>query len=118
MLGTTGGRFDGIVKSGDNTMVCTKQFCSYRDRAEDFASLDAILAGLRNALLSSAAFILQPIDLPVVDATTSISRDVLTDPWDRFIVGTARALALPLVTRDNAIPRDSAGGDHLVRSDP
>src|SRR6202035_6027282 len=21
---------------GDNTMVCTKQFCSYRDRAEDF----------------------------------------------------------------------------------
>ena len=24
---------------GDNTMVCTKQFCSYRDRAEDFAAL-------------------------------------------------------------------------------
>ena len=63
----------------------------------------AHLAGLRNALLSSAAFILQPIDLPIVDATTSISREVLTDPWDRFIVGTARALALPLVTRDSAI---------------
>jgi PIN domain nuclease of toxin-antitoxin system len=38
-----------------------------------------------------------------VDATTSISRDVLTDPWDRFIVVTAIALALPLVTRDHAI---------------
>lgn len=33
----------------------------------------AHLAGLRNALVSSAAFILQPIDLPIVDATTSIS---------------------------------------------
>ncbi|MEA2494004.1 MAG: hypothetical protein QOJ29_1915, partial [Thermoleophilaceae bacterium] len=30
----------------------------------------------------------------------------LTDPWDRFIVATAKALALPLVTRDAAI-RDS-----------
>ena len=63
----------------------------------------AHLTALRNALISSATFTLQPIDLAVVDATTSISRDLLTDPWDRFIVGTARALALPLVTRDEAI---------------
>lgn len=64
---------------------------------------DAHLAGLRSALLSSTAFTLQSIDLAVVDATTSIARDMLADPWDRFIVGTARALALPLVTRDEAI---------------
>ena len=25
---------------GDNTPVCTKQFCSYRDRAEDFAAAE------------------------------------------------------------------------------
>lgn len=31
---------------GDNTMVCTKQFCSYRDRAEDFASLKATVVGV------------------------------------------------------------------------
>src|SRR5919204_6976192 len=31
---------------GDNTMVCTKQFCSYRDRAEDFASLGATVVGI------------------------------------------------------------------------
>ncbi len=31
---------------GDNTMVCTKQFCSYRDRAEDFASLNATVVGV------------------------------------------------------------------------
>ena len=31
---------------GDNTMVCTKQFCSYRDNAEDFASLNATVVGI------------------------------------------------------------------------
>lgn len=31
---------------GDNTAVCTKQFCSYRDRAEDMASLDAVVVGI------------------------------------------------------------------------
>jgi peroxiredoxin len=31
-----------IVESRDNTMVCTKQFCSYRDRADEFAALDAL----------------------------------------------------------------------------
>lgn len=31
---------------GDNTMVCTKQFCSYRDRAEDFAALNATVVGI------------------------------------------------------------------------
>jgi peroxiredoxin Q/BCP len=31
---------------GDNTTVCTKQFCSYRDRAEDFAALDATVVGV------------------------------------------------------------------------
>jgi thioredoxin-dependent peroxiredoxin len=31
---------------GDNTTVCTKQFCSYRDRAEDFAALNATAVGI------------------------------------------------------------------------
>ena len=31
---------------GDNTPVCTKQFCSYRDRADDFASLNATAVGI------------------------------------------------------------------------
>jgi peroxiredoxin Q/BCP len=31
---------------GDNTMVCTKQFCSYRDRADDFAALPATVVGV------------------------------------------------------------------------
>jgi PIN domain nuclease of toxin-antitoxin system len=63
----------------------------------------ADLTRLRNLLASSPAVVLAPIDLEVVDATTSIPRDVLADPWDRFIVATAQVLRLSLVTRDDAI---------------
>jgi thioredoxin-dependent peroxiredoxin len=38
---------------GDNTMVCTKQFCSYRDRAEDFANLNATVVGISSQDLAS-----------------------------------------------------------------
>jgi peroxiredoxin Q/BCP len=31
---------------GDNTTVCTKQFCSYRDSAEDMSKLDATFVGI------------------------------------------------------------------------
>ena len=31
---------------GDFTEVCTQQFCSYRDRPEDFASLGATVVGI------------------------------------------------------------------------
>ena len=67
---------------------------------------DADLVGLRNLLASSPTLTLRSVDAEVVDATTAIPRDALTDPWDRFIVGTARTEAVPLVTRDRAI-RDS-----------
>jgi thioredoxin-dependent peroxiredoxin len=38
---------------GDNTPVCTKQFCSYRDRPEDFASLGATVVGISGQDLAS-----------------------------------------------------------------
>ena len=31
---------------GDETPVCTRQFCSYRDRSEDMASLEAVVVGI------------------------------------------------------------------------
>ena len=31
---------------GDETVVCTKQFCSYRDRADDMSALDAAVVGI------------------------------------------------------------------------
>jgi len=38
---------------GDNSPVCTKQFCSYRDRAQDFAALDATVVGISAQDLAS-----------------------------------------------------------------
>ena len=34
-------------------MVCTKQFCSYRDRKDDFAALNATVLGISSQDLSS-----------------------------------------------------------------
>ena len=34
-------------------MVCTKQFCSYRDRAADFKALDATVVGISSQDLAS-----------------------------------------------------------------
>lgn len=42
---------------GDDTTVCTKQFCSYRDRREEIAELDAVLVGISpQGLESKQAF--------------------------------------------------------------
>jgi thioredoxin-dependent peroxiredoxin len=38
---------------GDNTMVCTKQFCSYRDHPDEFASLAATVVGISAQDLAS-----------------------------------------------------------------
>jgi PIN domain nuclease of toxin-antitoxin system len=67
---------------------------------------DADLAQLREKIAASPELGLHPIDEDVADATIAIPRDVVADPWDRFIVATAKTLGLPLVTRDRAI-RDS-----------
>lgn len=61
------------------------------------------LERVRGTLTSSPKVDLHPIDVVVADACTAIPRDLLADPWDRFIVATAKALALPLVTRDRSV---------------
>ncbi len=38
---------------GDNTAVCTRQFCSYRDNAEAFGALDATVVGISSQSLES-----------------------------------------------------------------
>jgi thioredoxin-dependent peroxiredoxin len=38
---------------GDRTMVCTKQFCSYRDRPDAFAALGATVVGISSQDLES-----------------------------------------------------------------
>jgi thioredoxin-dependent peroxiredoxin len=45
---------------GDDTPVCTRQFCSYRDRAEDLDGLDATVVGISsNSLESHRSFTLR-----------------------------------------------------------
>jgi PIN domain nuclease of toxin-antitoxin system len=67
------------------------------------ALTEAEVNEVRATIVTSPAFVLQPVDLAIVDTTTAISRDLLGDPWDRFIVATAKALGIALVTRDAAI---------------
>ena len=38
---------------GDNTPVCTRQFCSYRDAGDDMSSLDAVVVGISSQSLES-----------------------------------------------------------------
>lgn len=63
------------------------------------------LSELHTLLTATSGIDLYPIDAAVAYAYTSISREMLTDPWDRFIVATALVLRAPLVTRDGAIQR-------------
>ncbi len=61
------------------------------------------LSDLRDLMTATSAVDLYQVDVAVADAYTGISRDLLKDPWDRFIVATALVLRAPLVTRDGAI---------------
>jgi thioredoxin-dependent peroxiredoxin len=38
---------------GDNTPVCTRQFCSYRDDSDELAALDAVVVGISSQSLDS-----------------------------------------------------------------
>lgn len=38
---------------GDNTTVCTKQFCSYRDNADAFGQLEATVVGISSQSVDS-----------------------------------------------------------------
>ncbi|HLM49854.1 MAG TPA: peroxiredoxin [Solirubrobacteraceae bacterium] len=79
---------------GDETPVCTKQFCSYRDRADDMAALDATVVGVSSQSLEShEAF----------RAKHGLTVPLLADPGGRVakaygahrpVVGTRRAVVV------------------------
>ena len=80
----------------------------------------AELGRLRDRLLRSPAVDLHPVDVDVADAYFRIDRGLLRDPWDRLIVATAMALALPLVTRGHQLvtrghQRSQPGRDAVVK---
>ena len=53
LAGHRGERVVLLFYPGDNTPVCTKQFCSYRDAGGDFAALDATVVGISSQDLAS-----------------------------------------------------------------
>ena len=97
---------------GDNTTVCTKQFCSYRDRADDFAALDATVVGISSQdLASHEGFI----------AKNSLNVPLLADV-DKQVAKAYSAFSSRLGTKRAVIVIDSDGivrhrHDHLLGLD-
>src|SRR5919199_6304171 len=76
---------------GDNTPVCTRQLCSYRDHAEEVDDLDAVIVGISSQDLDShAAFVAQHgLNVPLL-ADTDGSVAKLYDAHAP-VIGTRRA---------------------------
>jgi peroxiredoxin Q/BCP len=97
---------------GDNTMVCTKQFCSYRDRAQDFAALDATVVGISSQDLDSHRGFVEKHGL-TVPLLADVDKDVARK-YDAFSqrLGTKRAV---IVIDEQGIVRHRH--DHLLGLD-
>ena len=54
-------------------------------------------------LRTSGNYRVEPMCVPVIQRSLSLSRVAVPDPWDRLIAGTAIHLGLPLITRDQAL---------------
>lgn len=50
---------------GDETPVCTRQFCSYRDRADELERLGAVIAGISGSDVASKERFMQRFGLNV-----------------------------------------------------
>lgn len=77
---------------GDNTPVCTRQFCSYRDHAEDVSGLGAVIVGISaQSVDSHAAFIRKNgLNIPLLaDEDGAVAKSY--GAW-RPVVGTKRAV--------------------------
>src|SRR5215212_10799635 len=79
---------------GDFTPVCTRQFCSYAEHADDLLSLDATVVGISAQDLDSHAEFLGAHDIPVpllADVDKAVARAYgVTAP----VLGTRRAVVI------------------------
>jgi peroxiredoxin Q/BCP len=96
---------------GDGTPVCTKQFCSYRDRPADFAALNATVVGISEQdVASHAGFIAKNrLNVPLLaDVDGEVAK--LYSAHNRL--GTKRAV---IVIDENGVVRNRH--DHLLGLD-
>ena len=79
---------------GDNTAVCTKQFCSYRDNSEAFGALEATVVGISAQSVSSHRGFSDKHDLNVpllADESGSVAKSYGAHAP---VVGTKRAVVI------------------------
>jgi peroxiredoxin Q/BCP len=77
---------------GDDTPVCTRQFCSYRDQAEDVSGLGAVIVGISaQSVDSHAQFVAKHgLNIPLLaDEDGAVAKSY--GAW-RPVVGTKRAV--------------------------
>lgn len=90
---------DGVIMS--IVTLVELWYVTQTTRGVSQEELDAI----REAVSSSSTMSFSPVDEAVAGKFTTIDRDLLRDPWDRFIVATALTFDLPLVTADRRIQK-------------
>jgi peroxiredoxin Q/BCP len=104
---------------GDETPVCTKQFCSYRDRADDLTALDAVVVGISGQDVESHEKFTTHHGLTVplladpdkaVARTYGVTRPVLGTQRATFIVDEAGTVAWCKI---HALGLDYVGVDEL-----
>ena len=79
---------------GDFTPVCTKQFCSYAERAEDMSSLDATVVGISAQDIDSHSKFVTENGIPVpllADCDKKVAKDYGAN---MPVVGTRRAVVI------------------------
>jgi len=64
--------------------------------AIDFDSVVSIVS-------SSYNYGVEPLCLPIIEASRKIPMEKVKDPWDRLIAATSLRLGFPLITRDRAL---------------
>jgi thioredoxin-dependent peroxiredoxin len=105
---------------GDETPVCTKQFCSYRDRADDMSALDAVVVGISGQDVESHREFTSHHGLTVplladpdkaVARMYGVTRPVLGTQRATFIVGADGTIAWAKI---HALGLDYVGVDELA----
>lgn len=107
-----GARVILLFYPGDNTPVCTKQFCSYRDNRDAFAALDATVVGISSQSLGSHNAFTQKHGLTVpllADVDHSVAKAYSAH---RAGLGTTRAV---IVIDEDGVVRHRH--DHLLGLD-
>jgi thioredoxin-dependent peroxiredoxin len=79
---------------GDNTPVCTRQFCSYRDDPEAFAELSATAVGISSQSVESHQAFRDKNDLTVPLLADEDGAVAKAYGAQRPLVGTSRAVVI------------------------